>query len=1097
MHNINISTKLLFLTAVLSAVISRRRWFYNIVATSVVIFLTTAVIAQNVVTVKGTVTDNNKTPLHGASVVLRGTTSGVTTDENGAFSINITQSDNAVLRISYVGSITQDVPATGTFLAIELQPDIVSVDEVIVTGYRTISRERITGSFGTLSQTKIESKLQPDIKSILEGQIAGLTIDKDGQVEIRGVSTFSAVKTPLIVIDGYPIQTSLNDNSYFGFRDGTFENINTNNVENITVLKDAVATSIYGTRAANGVIVITTKGGAEGDPKISYRGVFSSIAVPNLNNLHKASPSDYIDAEIDLFNQSPNSANLNSTLTHATYLLAQARDNIITQSQANSEINALRNVDYLAQVQEQLFRPELSHQHNISINGGTQKHSYNLALKYLGTREQYAHSSNYRTTLDLHDKWKFNNYINLRASVGLNYSGTKSPLSTPDDLFSFYGTSSDITPYTAIVDDAGNSANIWGFNQNIQEVYEAIPGAKSSDYVFLDNLNKERVTTQDFQSRINTTLHVDIFKGLSAEVGGQWQRGNYQYQQIYDEDSFTARIAFNNGTSRSNPANHYIPDGAIINEKRNINDSWTIRSQINFNRDFNNGKHRVNAIAGNEVTRETYDNNTLATRLGYNPVAGSFVPVNIQALNAGNYNSDMYLYVSGIASTGSYGYRDIRTSSWYGNGSYEYNNKIIVSGSIRLDLTNFFGTSKEYRYRPHWSVGGTYKLGQESLLNDIDWINRLNLRASHGIGGNIALNQGPFLILGVGSFNNTTGGVSYSVSSPPNNELRWERTQTSNLGIDLALFDNRVNASIDYYYKYTTDCLAPDQLDPTTGFTNITKNVGALSNNGIEITISADAIRSRDFIWNITHNFAYNYNKVLTYNVTRAYPTNYTNGQINHAGYPADGLWGGRFAGLNNLGAVQAYNTAGEVVPIANLTTSDMVYHGSVRPKFDLSLTNRFKYQNWDLSVMFIAKLGHKYRKDAFTGSNIQNRHVKDRWRQAGDENSTIYPVLTSWNMDMFYFPYVDALIGNASYAKLRDVTLSYNFKQLASKLNIADIKVYFQARNLLTVTAKGTDIDPESFELNTTGGTGAYTDQGYSSLPLPKEFYFGIQISL
>jgi TonB-linked SusC/RagA family outer membrane protein len=1056
--------------------------------------------AQNVSTVKGTVRNSEGELLVGASIVLKGTSTGVTTDENGAFSLAIPQSDNAVLRVSYVGAATLDIHVNGaTTLAIELQSAVEDVDEVIVTGYRTISRERITGSFGTLSQSKIETKLQPDIKSILEGQIAGLTIDKDGKVEIRGVSTFSAVKTPLIVVDGYPVQTSLNDNSYFRFRDGTFENINTNNVENITVLKDAVATSIYGARAANGVIVITTKSGAEGDPKISYRGIFGAVQSPNLDNLHKASASDYIDAEIDLFNQAPSTPNLNTTgvITRVTYLLAQVRDNIITQADADREISALRNVNYLKQAEEYLFRPQLNQQHNILINGGTKTHNYNLSLKYIGTRESYAHSSDNRTTLDLNDKWKFNNYISLKASVGLNYSGTKAPRTTQDNIFSFTNTSTYFTPYTALVDGNGNPASTWGFSSYKKQVYETISGAKSADYVFLDNLNKERVTTQDFQSRINATLHADIFKGLSAEFGGQWLRGNYNYKQILDEDSFSVRTAFNDGTSVSNPANHYIPSGAAINEKRNINDSWTIRSQINFNRDFNDGKHRVNVIAGNEVSRETYDNNTLATRLGYNPTAGTFVPVNIQAMNAGNYTSDMYFSQGLSLSTGSYGYRDIRSSSWYGNGSYEFDNRFILSGSIRLDLTNFFGTSTKYRYKPHWSVGGTYKLSEEKFF-DLDWINRLHLRASHGIGGNIALDQGPFLILSAGSYNTTTGGVSYGVSSPPNNELRWERTQTSNLGIDVSLFDRRINATIDYYYKYTTDCLAPDLLDPTTGFTSITKNVGAISNNGIEISISADIVRNTNFIWNLSHNFAYNYNKVLTYNVTRAYVTNYTSGALNHAGYPADGLWGGRFAGLNDLGAVQAYTKDNTVVPIGNLTTDDVVYHGSLRPKFDLSLTNHFKYLDWDLSFMFIAKLGHKFRKDAFTGSNIQNRHVGDRWKQPGDETRTIYPTLSSWNMDMFYFPYVDALIGNASYAKLRDVTLSYTVnRKLTDKLRIGDVKVYFQARNLFTITAKGTDIDPESFEINTTGATGAYTDQAYSSLPRPKEFYFGIQISL
>jgi TonB-linked SusC/RagA family outer membrane protein len=1076
----------------------------NIMVTLALILMSSAAISQNVsVTVKGHVRDNNGEPLRGASIVLAGTSIGATADESGNFSINITQTENAVLRVSYVGAVARDVPLDGKdFLNIELQRDAESIEEVIVTGYRTISRERVTGSFGVVSRSGIESKLQPDIKSILEGQVAGLTIDKDGMVEIRGVSTFSAVKTPLIVIDGYPVQTTLNDNNYFQFRDGTFENINTDNIENITVLKDAVATSIYGTRAANGVIVITTRGGVESEPKVSYRGIFNAVPVPDLGNLHKASSSDYIDAEIDLFNQNSSYAldyfDSPIPLTRTTYLLAQVYLDQITQAEADREIALLRNTDFLKQAKEYLFRPQLSHQHNIAINGGGKTHSYNLALKYIGVREHFVYSGSNRTTLDLNYKWNLNRYVSLRTSTGLNYSGTESPGMSADDIFQFYGITSSFTPYTALVDENGNHATLWG-SQFKKREYENIPGAKNPDYVFLDDLNKERITTRDFQSRINATLHVDIFKGLSAEIGGQWLRGSYSYKQIYDEDSYSVRTAYTDGTSFTNPANHYIPSGGVINERRNINDSWTVRSQINFNRDFDNGRHRVNAIAGTEVARETYDNNTLATRFGYNPVAGTFVPVNLPALLAGNYTGDMYFPVSGAftMTNGSYAYRDIRTSSWYGNASYEFDNRIIFSGSIRLDLTNFFGTSKKYRYKPHWSIGGTYKLDREKFF-DIEWINRLNVRASHGVGGNIALNQGPFLVLSAGSYNTVTGGTSYGVSSPPNSELRWERTQTSNAGIDFSLFDHILNASVDYYYKYTTDCLAPDQLDPTTGFTSITKNVGSISNNGIEISINASVVRNSNFGWSITHNFAYNYNKVLTYNVRRNYATSYIVGAINHAGYPASGLWGSRFAGLNELGETQAYTKDGEVVPIGDLAAGDMVYLGSTRPRYDLSLTNRFKVQNWDLSFMFIAKLGHRYRKDAFSGSNIQNRHVGERWRKPGDEKHTIYPVINEWNSDMFYFPYVDALIGNASYAKLRDVTLSYTLgKNLTEKLNLGETKIYFQTRNLFTVKAKGTDIDPESFEINASGITGDYTDQGYSSLPLPVEFYIGIQISL
>ena len=520
---------------------------------------------------------------------------------------------------------------------------------------------------------------------------------------------------------------------------------------------------------------------------------------------------------------------------------------------------------------------------------------------------------------------------------------------------------------------------------------------------------------------------------------------------------------------------------------------------MNFNRAFNGEKHRVSFLVGNEVRRSTRDYNTLATRAGFNETAGSFIPVNIKDYEGGVYDSDM-LFGRGWKvdfTDGEYLYTDNRFVSWYGNGSYEFDNRFIVSGSVRLDLTNFFGTDPKYRYKPFWSVGGTYKLGDEKFFQ-VPWIDRLNIRASYGINGNIKLDQGPFLILSTGNYNQTTGGVSYGIASPPNNQLRWEKTKTFNVGVDLSVLNNRLNFTVDYYTKNSSDLLANDAIDNTTGFTSIMRNVGRMSNSGIEVSINSTPVMTRDFRWNLVYNFAYNYNKVKDYNVNRKYATSYTTAKgILVEGYPADGLWGFRFAGLSDTGETQIYNAAGEVILPGNATPEDVVYLGTFRPKFDMSLTNSFSYKNWDLSFMLIAKLGHKYRKDCFSGSNYQNRHVAERWRKPGDEEHTIYPVLKSWNMDMFYFPYIDEMVGNASYMKLRDVTLSYSFDpELTRKIGMSNARVYFQIRNLLTVTAKDCDIDPETAEINESGGTGASTEQGFTSLPLRPEFYVGLSFS-
>ena len=1040
--------------------------------------------------IKGRILAQDGEPLAGANVQVKGYKINSLTNRNGEFSL-VNLPENATLVISYVGFITKEIRLgnrpqdLGDITLVMSMSELAEVALVINTGYQKISRERSTGSFGVVTTERLESRLATDLRSALEGQLTGVVLDKKGNIEIRGVSTFSVgERNPLVVVDGYPIE-------------GGIENINPLNVSSVTVLKDGVAASIYGSRAANGVIVVTTKMGAKGGPKLTYNGLVNFVSKPDLRDLNRASTSDYIDAELDLFRQEPNVPSTvgKGNMSRVTYLMMQVRENKISEAEAMAEINRLRKVDGLQQFEDQFFRPEISNQHNINFSGATGKNSYNVALNLLNTRENYVNSNSNRLILDIKNEWKPFSFLTAGILLNAVYSKRFTPYREYTELIG-YNSASILQPYTDLLDGNGNPAAVWGLSQYKQDTYKKTPGMKDWTNIPVNDILKETRRNVDLQTRVGGFLRAELIEGLTAEFGGSWQRGSTQVKELRDVDSYAVRIAYNDATSLKNTANHYLPDGSIIDESRNINENWTIRSQLNYNRSFNNYKHRINALAGNEVRKLTFDNNRIETHVGYNSTAGSFVPMNLKDYNAGVYTADMLMGRNISLNPGSYQYRDNRFVSWYGNASYEYDNRFILSGSIRMDLTNFFGTDPKYRYRPLWSVGGTYKLGEEAFFKN-ELISRLNLRASFGVSGNISLNQGPFLILSTGAFNNTTGGVSYGVASPPNNQLRWERTKIVNLGIDFTAWNNRLNASIDYYTKNSTDLLAAEAADPTSGFATVTKNAGKMSNSGIEIALNADLIRNRNFRWNMGPNFSYNYNNVKSYNVVRNYASSYaTANGILVAGYPADGLWGYRFAGLSNSGETQIYNAAGNIIKPGDATTADVSYLGTLRPKFDLSLTNTFTYKNWDLTMLFISKLGHKFRKDNFSGSNYLNRHVSERWQKPGDEQNTIYPVLRSWNMDMFYFPYVDALVGNAGYVKLRDLTLSYNFEKFAKKIKMSNAKVFVQGRNLFRITAKGTDIDPETAEVNTTGGTGAATEQGFTSLPLPREIFFGITFS-
>ncbi len=1050
-----------------------------------------AAVAQQELSLKGKVTDQAGNPLPGVTVQVKNTQLGVATDLNGEWVLNIPETEDITLVFSFVGMKSQEIKYTGQQeINVVLQEDITEMDEVIVTGYQTILKERATGSFSTVNAERLDTKLQPNLNSVLEGMMTGVVVDRKGNIEIRGISTFNAEKSPLLVVDGYPIE-------------GDIESINPDNIENITVLKDAVAASIYGSRAANGVIVITTKRGKAGSLNVSYKGTFGVTLKPDLSALNRVSTEGYIDAEMDLYNQNPSWFSLTDKypMGRVSYLLTLARENQITEAEAMAEIEELKKVDGLQQVEDHLFRNYLNHQHNIRISGGSETNLFNATLNYMGERGDYAHTTGSRMILDLNNEWTPNKWVSFGAQANVVYRKNETPYQTYSDILAWEADDL-VQPYDNLIDpETGKPTTIFSTSPYRIQTYESITGMKDWTYNPIEDLGKEMTYHEDLQVRIGGKLKINLLEGLNVETGGSWTRGSTMDKTVHDRDAYTVRIAYNDATSKSNNADHYFPDGAVIDESRGINESYTIRTQINFNRSFNDDKHYVYFLAGNEVRKSTYDDNVYATRLGYNPTAGSFIPVNLKDYKAGAYNSDMLFlaqYHKSSLKDGSYSYSDNRFVSWYANGSYEYDHRFIVSGSIRLDLTNFFGTDPKYRYKPLWSVGGTWKLGNEKFMESFDWLDRMNLRVSYGVNGNIALNQGPFLILGVGSYEDETGGISYEISSPANEQLRWEKTSSTNIGLDLAFFNNRLDLTLDYYYKNSTDLLANDTNDPTTGFPSLMKNVGEMSNSGIEISVGGDIINNGVIRWHSLYNLSYNFNNVKKYNVTRLYATSYTGSAKLVEGKPADALYAYRYAGLNESGNAMCYNAEGEKVLMSQATKpEDLVYAGTTRPKFDMSFTNMLSWRNLDFSCMFIAKLGHKYRKDSFSGTNYLNRHVEERWREPGDEATKIYPRLKRYSSDRFYFPYADIFVGNASYLKLRDVTLSYNMpKKWISNVGLANAKLYFQARNLFTITAKGVDIDPEVAEINETGVIGDFTEQGYTSLPKRAEFYMGLSFT-
>ena len=1030
---------------------------------------------------QGYVRDINGNPIEGATVRVKGSPITTVTDPQGYFLI-IQVANNAKLSISHIAYDHTEVVVSKEMMTINLKllPSELEEVQVINTGYQSIPRERTTGSYAIIDAEKLKNKLQPDVLTAIEGMASGLVVTREGNIEVRGTSTFNSEKSPLIVVDGYPIS-------------GGLESLNIDNIEHITVLKDAVAASIYGARSSNGVIVVTTKQAKDGAFRFEYKPTVSVELKPLLKYLNRSSSSDYIDAELDLYRQSPNtylnSYNNYRYLSYVNYLKVAESQDLVTEAFVNEELNKLRQHDGLGQIEEYLFRDQWRHQHHIQLSGGQENNITSAGLRYVETQGQTVGSNDNRLIFDLKNDWKLNRFLSLQLLSNINYSRSSAPLRTPTSILEYHSNTT-FQPYDLLVDPiSGTSINQYAVNPKRVARYAGITGMQPMHLNLLEDLPLEMNRSNNFQMRIGGTFRVKVNDDINAQIGGLWSRGNILSRSLSDRNSFTMRSIYNDNTSISKQGVHYIPYGDRLDESRLSSENYVLRGQLNYNKSV--AAHQIIALLGGEISRDVVDNSIAPTRFGYDDLSGTFSPFNYADYNAGVYNADMYGGPT-TAGFGAYQYRDNRFVSAYANGSYEYDNRFLFSGSIRLDQTNFFGTNPDYRYRPLWSVGGTYKLSNEKFFNT-NLFSKLYIRASHGINGNISLDSGPFLVIAPGTYNNLTGNISYNISSPPNNALRWEKTVTSNVGVDFSLLANRVNMTVDYYSRISKDLLAPDLVDPTLGYTNLTRNVGQINNDGLEVSLDAQLIKGEVFQWNAFGTFSYNRNKVVEYNVNYQYASSLMT-SVNRVDYPANALFSYRNAGLDNAGNALFFDQDGEKQNGANIQVDDLVYSGTLRAPFTYSLTNSFRYSDFELAFMLVARTGNVLRRPTYDGSKIQHKDVSKRWREPGDEEHTVYPVLSPFSFDFFYFPYSDIFVESGNFLKMRDASLAYHFKPNAlNKLKISRATLMFQARNVFMIAKNSQGIDPEAIELINPASTQA--ELGFTPFRPRPEFYLSLNI--
>lgn len=1063
------------------------------------------------VMVSGVVKGQDGKPLPGVTVVLENNTRvGAVTDALGIFSIMLESSENAKFVFKYLGKKTrvvvlEEYRSENGFrpLDIILEDQTTDLGEVVVTGYQTISKERATGSYAIVDGETLTRQYSSDIVSGLEGKVAGV-VKSGGDMVIRGTSTFNANSDPLYVIDGFPVEGDASGGRAFVSRLNTGmsavsfipPNINPKDIESITILKDAAAASIYGARAANGVVVIVTKKAVKGDVRVNFSMDYNYTPVYEQEKMNRyLTPSQYIDMQEQFVY---NNTSLVTTAQFSSWrsrnkpsptldLMLQVKEGLISQEDADREIAKYRYDNYplLEDLRNELLRPVQSQRYTISVGKATDGINTMASVTYNRSNGQYKSASAQNLDISLRNNIVIAKWLDIDLNASAYIQESKSSAT-----FSAYAgmSESNVGLYTRIVDEQGQPiARPFYATRDIQIAYEANKDdLESLDIILQDEVNMNIMKDQRLTARGLLRLNFKITDWLKFSSGINYDAIRGEVSTRYEKESYDMRYAYDNFSYRSGTSMvRRLPYGdshALTNATSN---NYTFRNQIDFNYRTKDNLHSIVAIAGSEV-RESKSRQLSTRNYGYD--SETLTQATLDLNNLTTASNSIFGTGAKLSANGLYQEDEnlIRFVSWYSNASYSYKGTYNFTGSIRWDLSDLFGQNAKYLYKPLWSVGAGWNITNEEFMRDVAWLDRLGLRATYGINGNIAKDVSPYLIAKY-TTSSYTGNSSASIATPPNADLRWERTGVFNLGLDFAVLKNRLQGSLEYYSRNSTDLLSPEDIDPTYGFTNLTLNVGEMTNKGVELTLNGVIIDKNDIRWTAGFTMGYNKNRVTKYSGTpkQASDLYVVGGKVE--GRPLRNLFSYKYVRIDENGDAVILDENGEEVTTASVTSVDaLLYSGTTTPRFTGGLNSAFNYKGFELAFNFVYYAGHVKTKPGVTihiGSNTgpDNRmstQYLNAWQEAGDENkSGVIPRIT-W----YYEPtanvgsratnwqYSDQRIVDAGYVKLRNLSLRYMLdSKLLKRVGIKTLTLRAQANNLFSIAAYNGGYDPETgYYINT-----------------------------
>lgn len=1092
-------------------------------------------------TIRGRVVDSAGAPLQGVSVTVRGTQIGTTTNATGEFTVRNVPA-NATLEISNVGYELQEIPIRRgqTTVAVTMRRSQGVLSDVIVTGFQRISRKNFTGAATTLKVEDVKIDGVADVSRMLEGRAAGVSVQNVSstfgsapKVRIRGATSINGENKPLWVVDGVVLEDIVNiSNDQLSSGDPTtllgsaVAGINPNDIESFDILKDAAATALYGARAMNGVVVITTKRGRAGKPQISYTGNFSTQLKPRYADYNIMNSAQQMSVWGELERKGLLNSDILSQSNYGVYgkmyelMNADANGNFPLQNTTEARNTflkkyALENTDWF----DILFRNSLIQEHSLSVSGGTEKSQSFFSGSFYNDNGWTIADNVKRYTLNFRNNYNFSD----KLSAGFQTVGSVRQQRAPGSLTrqsnpvtGQFDRDFDINPFSYALN---TSRAITAYDDNGAREYFR---RNFAPFNILTELENNRLLINVIDLKLQGELNYRFANHFRYEFIGaaRYVKSSTEHEITENANMANAYRAADNQTIRDRNKFLYrdpdnpealpevvLPYGGFYNRVENSLVSYDIRNSVNYTNIV--GKHNINILAGQQIKyadRQNFSN----TGYGYQYENGGVPFIDYRILKQTIESNFPYYEM-----TKTYD----RFAAFYLNGQYTFDRKYNIYGTVRYDGSNQLGSAPTARWLPTWSFGGSWNINEESFMRNVKSVDFLKLRASYGLTASMGPATNSNIVLKNSTTNRpfaTERETVIQIYNLENSELTWEKNYQLNIGLDGNLFGNRINFSADVYKRRSFDLISliktsgigGSDYDPNAQQFRPYKaaNYADLESKGVELLIGGNIIRKQDWGWRTNLTFGYNTNKI----------TNAKNNPLifdlvkpeggNRQGYPVNSLFSIDYVGLVRAnGSPLFVNEKDSVTGQVYLQDENIQYlkfEGSVDPKFTGGFSNTFNYKNLSLNIFVTYQAGNKIRlypafKNSYTDYDAMPKEFYDRWMQPGEEvvpgvQPAILDAYTAYLLSGTYaynnYNFSTARVAKGDFVRLKTVSLSYQLGKAAlSRVGLTSASITAAAINpwLIYSDPKLKGQDPEFFN---TGGV---------AMPIQKQFTLSLKLGL